>query len=448
MLSLSFNQCVILRKRFFIDVVERNSAVAVDGSGTMALIPKLFKAAIMDDGVITLSNDDQLADAICTGLLAVSSAQASGPVNLRDEPVIYEGIRSAILDQEGSVLDVLVRSSQKTAVFAKGGALEIAVAWHVALTCNKFKDPSLTTVLKTLGVSVTFIPPDLSSWIVRATRVHDDDLGHQQSCGAKNLSPFQRYFVNDDGSIDDSRVVYNIPVAQGGDVVFLVSRIAPTADGASDGGDIFGGRQYKLVVLQCKNDQHASVADTLLTLHPGTQFLQNLARHRLLQLPSKSFHYAKQAGWQQWEALARDAGLAFLTRNWVRIAVVARPVATEIPEFSLAAAVTDETDTHVRSWTSAQRHLAARSPVIWVSLFEKFDDCVGVFPDTVRRAIVAATVVDSEHSTNASAVGRPCMTLLHHELWIPASVSQAAELIAQVEAEAASKKEKAAPLAS
>ena len=77
-LDLSFQTCVRSRKDYFIAKLERNYPVARDGKGTLALIPLLFKAAVMDNGAIVLADHDQLAAAICTGLLAVSSTSAPG----------------------------------------------------------------------------------------------------------------------------------------------------------------------------------------------------------------------------------------------------------------------------------------------------------------------------------------------------------------------------------
>ena len=442
LLNNSFRTCVLERKLFFLKLLEGNSTVAVDGAGTMAFLPLLFRAAVMDDGVITLRNDDHLAAAICTGLLAVSSAASPGTVNMRDEPIIYESIRAAMLDtvQEWRVLDVLMRSSQSTPVFAKGGALEIAISWHVALMCTRVTDPSLADVLQSLGVERRHIPPDCAAWVVRATRVHNDDLGQGHEAG--EITPFQRYFFKADGSINDSQVVYNIPAAQGGDIALLVSRIAPVEKaGVADRSGIIGGRQYRPVIFQCKNEEHAlTVAKTLLTLHPGTQFLQNWARERLLRLPHRAFPDAVQKGWCEWEALSRDDRRGFLTRNWVRIAVVARPLDDKIPDFSLAAAVTDDRDAYVRSWSVPQFRLAALSPIVWVSLAKKFIVCEGVFPDSVRRAIIANS--NSADDSAGEAAGAPrtgaggaqpkrsLMMLVHHQdLWVPASVGEAAQLV-------------------
>lgn len=433
-LSHSFSACVLSRKEYFIEKMQLNPSVASDGSGTMTLIPMLFKAAVMNDGVITLSDSDQLAAAICTGLLAVSSARGLDPVDMSQEPVIYEGMRAAMLDPllEGRVLDVLVRSSQPVDVFAKGGGLELAISWHVALTCNRFADPSLAKLLETLGVPAADVPPDLESWVVRATRVRDDELGRGHT-GAGEPSPLQRYFFKDSGAIDDSHVIFNTPSAMGGDVAFVVSRELPAAVDPY-GGDIFSGRQYKPVVLQCKNEVGAAAAETLLTLHPGTQFLQNSARMHLLHLSNDNASIAPQHGWDKWEALARDAGKAFLTRNWVRVAVVARPLDAEIPAFSLAAATSDTRDAHVLAWTVAQRQLAALSPVVWVSLAAGFAPCPGVFSERVRSALVPP-------------IRRARISLLHHNLWIPASVGDAARLLAQAASEAAAVTASSEPLA-
>lgn len=441
-LDVSFHDLVRSQKDLFIGKVESNYPVARDGKGAQALIPLLFKAAVMDNSVIMLGGADQLAASICTGLLAVSSISALGPVNMRDEPVIFEGIRAAVLDpaHEGRVLDVLVGTSQPIPVYVKGGTLEIAVSWHVALTCNRFTDPSLAKVLTTLGVTPSDIPPTLSSWVVRATRVHDDKQGHET---VAHPTPFQSYFVKPDGGIDDSRVIFNIPTAMGVDIAFLVSRVAPAhADGA-ESGKIFGGRQFKLVVLQCRNVVDSTVADTLLTLHPGTQFLNNLARCRLLKLTAEHPTRATQAGWDKWSALAVDRGKSFLVRNWVRIAVVARALDPKIAAFSLAAATADVTDGHVRGWNESQCDLAANSPVVWVSLAKPFAPCAGVFPDSVRRSLVGIAA-DADCSTASAYGGAPQttggsaaprqsqMTLLHHDLWVPVPVSDAADFVAQL----------------
>ena len=422
-LALSFEASVLSRKRYFVDKMKRNSTATSDEGGMMTLIPMLFQAAIMNDGVITLSNDDQLADAICTGLLAVSSARGLGPVNMREEPVIYEGMRAAMLDPqlEARVLDVLLQSSRPVDVFTKGGALEIALSWHVALTCNRFASPSLATLLKTLGVRGADIPADFDSWVVRATRVRNDDLGHGHR-GEGDPTPLERYFVETSGAIDDSYIVYNTPVEMGGDIAFLVSRVAPVDSGG--GGDVCNGRQYKPVILQSKNDERATVAETLLTLHPGTQFLHNSTRKRLLHLPIDNVSISSQHGWNKWDALARDAGKGFLSRNWVRVAVVARPLDEEIPAFSLAAAVSDPSDAHVLAWSDSQRQLAARSPVVWISLAREFPMCTGVLPESVRRALVPPR-------------RRALMHLLHHDLWIPASVGDAAQLLSGAKSVAA-----------
>lgn len=442
----SFARSVEVRKKYFIEKLTANFPVARDGSGTQALIPLLFKAVVMDNGFITLRDSDHLAAAICTGLLAVSSTQTkTGAVNMRDEPVIFEALRAAMLDtmQEGRVLDVLIRSSQPKEVFEKGGALEIATSWHVALMCNRITNPTLAALLSTLGVSDAVIPPDLDSWVVRATRVHDDVLGRGH-LGAGDHTPFRRYFFNADGGIDDSRIVFDTPLDLGGDIAFLVSRVKPVPPVDTGGSDVFGGRQFKLVVMQCRNVIDATVAETLLTLHPGTQYLNNLARNHLLGLTRDRVVRATQSGtsWKRWNALTFDDGKSFLTRNWLRIAVVARALDNAIPAFSLAAATENVTDSHVRAWTATQRRLAALSPIVWVSLAAPFARCSGGFPESVRKALVAvadettAAIVAARASTASAAPPQLSrMMLLHHELWIPTSVSDAARLVTQVEGE-------------
>jgi hypothetical protein len=178
------------------------------------------------------------------------------------------------------------------------------------------------------------------------------------------------------------------------------------------------------VILQCKNEVGATAAELLLTLHPGTQFLQNSARRYLLRLSNDHTSIAPQRGWEKWDALARDAGKAFLTRNWVRIAVVARRLGAEIPAFSLAAATSDTSDPNVLAWSVAQRRLAALSPVVWVSMAAGFAPCPGVFSERVRSAL-------------ASPLQQARITLRHHNLWIPASVGDAAHLLSQAASEAA-----------
>ena len=423
-LDSSFQKCVRLHKDFFIAKIERNHPVAKDGEGTLALIRLLFKVALMDSGKIVLGNDDQLAAAICTGLLAVSSNLAPGSVNMRDEPIMLEGIRAAVLDptQGWRVLDVLMGTSQQIEVYDKGGALEIAISWHVALTCNKIKDPSLATVLESLGVARSSVSSEMDTWVVRATGVLNDEQGKEHN-DESEPTPLLRYFVKPDGSIDDSHIVFNIPSAMGIDIALLASRVAPAFTGA-DGGDIFSGRQYKLVVLQCKNAADTTVATALLTLHPGTQFLTNFAQERLLKLKMQRVVSATQSGWEKWHDLDLDRRFSLLTRNWVRIAVVAHALDAEIAAFSLAAATADASDHCVRSWNAAQRELACHSPVVWVSLATTFGDFPGAFPDEVR-----AFFVRKAGSSAAVALTESHVVLRHRDLWVPVSVVDAAQLV-------------------
>jgi len=192
-----------------------------------------------------------------------------------------------------------------------------------------------------------------------------------------------RRFVLDDGSLDDTVVLYNMPERMGLDVAFMVSSAPMTGAvgaGAARAGAAGSGsaspaasahRDFRVVGLHFNNTAN-SLADVMLTLHPGTQLLTNTQREALLSC--RGFTRALGGGgagsadWLDFMAFAAEQPQ--LATDWIRVPVVARPVHSHVYKFAgqLAAGALDRRFLERFTWTAARRGAAARSPVVIASL--------------------------------------------------------------------------------
>lgn len=406
MLRKHFTQCVETWYQRVCERLRRSPPIALDGSGTCALLPKLVTALLMDDGVLTVSSTAELDAAITTGLLHVSSV--GDTVNMNDEPITHAALLKAIKDElmHGHVLDIVVGSSCRPPLGSKGNLLELAIAWHVALTTLRQHDTpsggvgfvSLRQLLISMGaMNPESVPPE---WRVSAHRVID--VAGDDAC-------LQR-FISTPGIVDDSIILLNTSCNMGADVVFLAYRDDE--------------RKHALVVVQCKNDAEATVADVMLTLHPGTQFLSNMARKLLLGLPVAARGPCALPGRAGYSALASSAAGSFLCRDWIRVPVVARAVAAAVVTYSANVARGDpfSDDCADLNWDDDACAAAAASPVVWISTAARMmHPPAGAFPESVRAAIVG------ESSSSE-------LPLRHYDLWRPRSVRDADDLCFQLAA--------------
>ena len=404
-------------------VLFANTTLHADGSGTRALLTRLVKCLLMTHGVLRWDNPDPdaLDEAMCSGMFAVSLETRAVNVE-RDEPAVFRGMRDAVLEevQSGCVLDALVRSASPVDSWAKGGALEHAIAWHIALMglvaahASPPRELALVDVLR--GLSPTAVSDRLAdgleTWHVHATRVIEkaDALAFQQ-------------LVRADGSGDVGVVLVGLPEYMGVDAAFVVSR--PAA----------GGTEYALVALQFKNSPTATAADVLLTLHPGTQYLYDAARRMLLGLDKEtpqSLQIARPCAyrWPNWAAL--DNAATFLTRDWIRVPVVARPIHADVQAFSNVCADGGNKRAWpvTRGWTRADDDAAARSPVVWVSMHDAASarqDYAACYtgPAFPAAALRALTCPDPK---------APVLQLAGHGLWVPRSIADAYALVQRITA--------------
>ena len=83
----------------------------------------------------------------------------------------------------------------------------------------------------------------------------------------KKNSTFLRFFLDDENALDLTILMYNIPQYAGCNLAFLVRGPADST---------------RLVAIQVKNENASQLSETLLTLHPATQYLQNHCREMLI----------------------------------------------------------------------------------------------------------------------------------------------------------------------
>jgi hypothetical protein len=244
------------------------------------------------------------------------------------------------------------------------------------------------------------LPSSLDGWTMSATRALPFGKRNDSAACALRLA-----FVTSSGELDTSCIVYDWPAAMGLDATVLVHRTV----GAK--------RQYALVALQSKTQASSSVRDSLRTLHPGCQYLPNGARDVVLRLtPGGTVAEPAAAAWDDWRALDMEPAYQCLTRNWIRVAVVARQVHGDVLRFSYDIAE-GKADAMPAAWTTAHCSAAYGSPIVWVSL-ARTQTGPSDFPESVRAALVG--------TTNTGAT----LNLCNSDLWVPASIQDAAAALA------------------
>lgn len=236
---------------------------------------------------------------------------------------------------------------------------------------------------------------------------------------ARNRHPFS-HFIGPSGEVDDTIILIGIPETMGVDIAFVVSRVAS-----------LGARvEHAVVVIQCKNTAASTVAEVMMTLHPGCQHVTTATRRKLLGLPSVGPSKSTN-GYESWESLCSDSTHSFLYADWIRVPVLSREVSLDLQSFSNAVSRGDVYDyLSCQKWTQEQLTAAERSPMVWISLGNAVTDAAAATSfatlNRVGHPDFSATVLAAllAHTATTSSV-----RLQHHHMWIPVPVEAARQVL-------------------
>jgi len=421
------------------------------GETTLALLPVLMEAVLFRQGQLRLDSGGVLAGAIATGLVPAVAWSADAAqrslLDLSSEPLVFQALNAAlngrIKDNLASVLRLLVPPTHPLRGSQAGRPAELLVAVDLALRTRRARltagaaPMTLDALLMPMFMGgADTLPEDLSA--------HSCRIETPVSMADADLSQcVLRRFVREDGSLDDSIVLYDLPERFGADVAFLVSfapvaaaevhvgtgagaavstaTIARAGAGTAAAGTAHSAvaRQYRLVAFQMKNTASATLSRALLTLHPGTQLLRKTQRLALtsgklagFKLASPLNGGADYADWRDYVALVSQ--YPCLATDWIRVPVVARrmeaPLYAFAYEVSTGSVARKPLELACGHWTKEQQASAARSPVVLLSLDAP----------TWLSADMRAGLVQADENTAVMKLERS------PSIWVPATVRTAA----------------------
>eukprot|EP01031_Cornospumella_fuschlensis_P028713 gene28713-34661_t len=225
-----------------------------------SFLPHLVKALMFEDGKLNICRSDHFEEAISSGLipLVAKDVQENETFCLYDEPLVRRGLQRA-LDEEllssarGRGLLHVMRSLVEMEHESKGTVAERAFAVHKA-----------------------------TQW--RA----NDDAKHP--CALRVFEQAGLSLASKSAKLNEDVIVYDFPGKMGADLAFVVWSPADALQ--------------KLVIVQSKSKKEGTLAEAVVTLHPGTQYLTNFQRESLLnsQRKSQSFmHVTAGAGSTAWK---------------------------------------------------------------------------------------------------------------------------------------------------
>jgi hypothetical protein len=409
------------------------------GENAQALVPPLVEAVLFRTRLY-LDGHNLLHHAIATGLVPAVATERDGAAQVIDvaaEPLVQQALTSvldAIIRRDHyRIMRLIAPLTHPVTGGAAGDVAEPVVAIELALRsrrlCSRPGGPtgvvSLHELLRPLfGGEDANYPEGLDRLDCRIDKAVSMKGWDLSTCAL-------RRFVLDDDRYDDTVILYDLPKRMGLDVAFLVSypqtedvprreavrrqAAAPPSAGAGTASmavPTTAHRNFRVVGLQLKNTAASTLADVMLTLHPGTQLLTNAQREALLA--GKNFRRAaggaSGAGSADWlDFIAFAAEQPQLATDWIRVPVVARAVHGDVYRFAgqLAAGALERRFLERFTWTADRQAAAARSPVVIASLNSET-----WLPLDIRRAFVA-----SPKST--------MMLIRDPSVWVPAPVSTA-----------------------
>mmetsp|Transcript_16964 Transcript_16964/g.25580 ORF Transcript_16964/g.25580 Transcript_16964/m.25580 type:complete len:642 (+) Transcript_16964:188-2113(+) len=257
------------------NVLEGGKAFPLDQSKTSRyFLPYLVKALLFDNGKMVLSDQLGIGEAIATSLVPACADHQNRnihneqEIDIYAEPLVGHVLKSVILQElQTGIHDVLKLLIETKLCVGKGDVAEIAFAYNIALLTYQHQ-------VMHNGNGIDFA--DLVIPMFTADRHLLPELVDQFSCFAcrvvdcsdiKRECAFRR-FVRDDGAVDDTVILTNLPKRMGADTAFIVSSHSDRAD-------------KRVVVAQHKNDTSITLSNVMVTLSPGTQYLSNTQRREL-----------------------------------------------------------------------------------------------------------------------------------------------------------------------
>jgi hypothetical protein len=262
---------------------------------------------------------------------------------------------------------------------SKGAVAERAFAYDLALrsyvhklkyigergnTAASYQGIPLNELLSPLFPSDNMLlMPDLSSYYCRVHKATqwraNEDATHP--CALRVFEQAGLNLASNSAKLNEDIIVFDFPVQMGADLAFVVWSPADATQ--------------KLVIAQSKNKKDGSLAEAIVTLHPGTQYLTNFQRNSLLtsQRKSRSFmHVTTGAGSTAWKDYVQFCGsYPGIVDNWIRIVLVGRKVNTKVLEFVKSAESRDRSflDKHFRKIApkSKQANGIRDSPLLLLS---------------------------------------------------------------------------------
>jgi hypothetical protein len=359
---------------------------------TRAFVRCLIQGLYFNNGVVTLSSNDLLAKAVSTGLLPCSSGTPVGArVNIQQEPLVAAAVTSALDEElsEKGVISMLERAILPThpekPLVNKRALAQMVLAGDFALRTWLHKLEGGRMLLRDViaplycgGSSEHLIT--LGDVICNATAAMDMRDWDVSKCAL-------RAFVREDGSIDDSLILYNLPERMGGDLAFVA-----TPYHASAGVGSTTGSGYQFVIASLNNTSSDSFSVVMRTLSPGTQYLTTEQRNALIAggtLASMREPCPGGADYLDWQDyVASAAEFPFLTEKWIRLPIVARPVHPKIYAFAAGLPTYERTlaDKLMGKWKGSVLRAAQNSPVVVLNL-----DSPAWLSETLRHSFAEPT---------------------------------------------------------
>lgn len=320
-------------KKLFHDLLWKYPKFIDDSSSsTMTLIPRLISGVLTNSPII-LPSDETLAEAIRSSLIPVCSTQYGKQILISDEPLVVKAIIEYLQLLLASQFDKVMYLYLNSLKFlSKGITAEEVVSYYIVMSVlSHTGNLSLEKLFLPFFSPGTeaMLPPTLREFQCTATTLVDMSSWEQKTS-------FLRRFVRDDGSYDTNIVLHNLPPRAGVDIAFLVTNsmaVDPTL-------------RCQVVTCQIKNSQSSTLTEVLRSIHPATQYLTNTQRNYILNHCVRTI---TNIDWTQVLAVdgsTQGAGCLVqrdhlqlaqtnpqLVRNWIRVAIFARPIDERLLSF-------------------------------------------------------------------------------------------------------------------
>ena len=309
------------------NLFESNKPSSYNSDRTVySLVPTLISSIICGNGELSLHSEEDISNAIVTGIILVSASDADvtgKPINIKEtEPLVYNTLKRYISKVPIDTIMNLVLNHVKD---GSGCTAEEIFSYWIALTT--YSTMKNNTSNKNNGMLLgELLYPLYGGDVYADFRI---DFLNQYECAATNVSNLK----NDDffhmlnivrnkmGNIESIRkdtIYFNINKACGVDIVFIVKRRDESA--------------YKLVAIHSKNDQNITIKDALITLSPGTQYLDNTQREYILNGKSYKPTHPLSEKWGKWCTFCQENDDS-VGSSWIRIVLVSRNIKQKIYNF-------------------------------------------------------------------------------------------------------------------